>query len=98
MAKREIPTATVRLTPAQFQVLEALAAHGPAQLQTNRIFKAFDHKGRRYVGLRGNVRRSLISARWIHHDGAAGTWSITDPGRVVAAAEEARRARKDVIA
>lgn len=95
---RTVPTATVRLTPAQFQVLEALAAHGPAQLQTNRIFQAYEHAGRRYVGLRGNVRRSLISARWIHHDGAAGTWSLTDAGRELAAREEARRARKDVIA
>lgn len=93
-----VPTSTVRLTPAQFQVLEALAAHGPAQLQTNRVFEAYEHNGRRFVGLRGNVRRALISARWISHDGAAGTWSITDLGRELAAREEARRARNDVIA
>lgn len=94
MPNRTIP----RPTPAQFQVLEALAAHGAATFLTNRVFQAYAHKDRRVIGLRGNVRRSLISARWIQHDGPAGTWSITDAGRVVAAAEETRRGRREVSA
>lgn len=92
------PVRTIKPTPAQFATLEALGA-GPAVLLAGKRHDAWtSNAGDRYLVVRGNVRRVLISARWIQHDGARGTWSLTDAGREIAAAEETRRGRVEVVA
>lgn len=95
---RGTPTSTVRLTPAQFQVLEALGAHGPAHIIRARRFSSWEHAGGRWIEVSYRVSSALVRNRWIRHDGAPGTYSLTDGGRELAAREESRRAAREVVA